>query len=124
MQKMPQKDNSREVLALVLIGVGLLWLLRKTGVFYHFPFFHLNNAFDSVRNVFHGWGHVIFSWPMVLILIGLILMSGKRSAGLVLLIIGGIFILPKLFFISGAVITILLPLILIAFGIELVARLI
>jgi hypothetical protein len=50
-------------------------------------------------------------------------MAGKRSGGVVLLIIGGLFLLPKLIFISGAAIVFLFPILLIALGIGLIARL-
>lgn len=122
MEKVPQKENSREVLALVLIGVGLLWILKEAGVFLHVPFFHLENFFSPIRNAFHGIGHLIFSWPMILIIVGVVLMAGNRSGGVLLIIIGGIFLLPKLFVISGSIIVFLFPVILIAIGIALVAR--
>ncbi|WP_346861584.1 hypothetical protein [uncultured Draconibacterium sp.] len=124
MEKVPHKENSRETLALVLIGIGLFWILKQTGVFHHFGFFHLGDIFRPIRHAIQGVGHFIFSWPMILIVIGALLLAGKRSGGVVLLIIGGIFLLPKLIFISGATILILFPIILIALGIALVARLI
>ena len=57
-------------------------------------------------------------------IVGIILLAGKRSGGIVLLIIGAVFLLPKLFFIHGITITLLLPLILIGIGVAMVARLI
>ena len=123
MERVPQRSNSRETLALVLIGIGLLLIFKRTGVFHHFPFFHLDTIFAPIRNLFHNLGHFIFSWPMVLIVVGLVLMAGKRSGGLVLLIIGAIFILPKVFFFSVGTIFILFPILLIGLGIALVARL-
>lgn len=123
MEKVPQKDNSRETLALVLIGIGLFWIFKQTGLFHHFSFFHFENIFNPIRKVFHGLGHVVFSWPMIFIIVGVVLLTGKRSGGLVLLIIGAVFILPKIIFISGATLILLFPLILIGLGIALVARL-
>ncbi|MEN8116674.1 MAG: hypothetical protein ABFS16_06820 [Bacteroidota bacterium] len=124
MQKVPEKDNSKQFLAIVLIGIGLLWILKQTGIFYHFPFFHLDNVFSPIRHTFHGLGHIFVSWQMVLIIVGAILLAGKRSGGLVLIIIGTVFILPKLFFFSGITLALLLPVILIGVGVALVARLI
>ncbi|QIA09493.1 LiaF transmembrane domain-containing protein [Draconibacterium halophilum] len=128
MEKVPQekthrKENSKEVLALVLIGIGLLWILKQTGFFFKFPFLNFHEIFSPITSVFHGVGHFVFSWPVILIIIGAVLMAGKRSGGLVLLIIGGLFLLPKLIFISGAAIVFLFPVILIALGIALIARL-
>lgn len=124
MEKVPQKQSSAETLALVLIGIGLLWIFKRTGVFHHFAFFNLDHIFQPIRHAFHGVGHFVFSWPMILIVIGLVLMAGKRSAGLVLLIIGAIFILPKIFFLSVSAVFIILPVILIGLGIALIAKII
>ncbi|WP_297097803.1 hypothetical protein [uncultured Draconibacterium sp.] len=128
MEKVPQertqkKENSKEVLALVLIGIGLVWILKQTGFFFDFPFLNFHAIFSPIRSAFHGVGHFVFSWPVILIIIGAVLMAGKRSGGLVLLIIGGLFLLPKLIFFSGATIVFLFPVILIALGIGLIARL-
>lgn len=123
MEKVPQKENSRETIALVLIGIGLLWILKQTVGFFDFPFLHLENVWNPIRNLFHGFFHFVFSWPMILIVIGVLLLAGKRSGGLVFLIIGAIFIIPKIVFMSGAVVFLLFPLILIGIGIALVAKL-
>lgn len=122
MERIKKEDNSRKVLAIVLIIFGLMLVLKQSGVTLMNPFFHVNTIFTPFRAAFHGVGHVLFSWPFILILVGLILMAGKRSAGLILLIIGGIFIIPKLIFISGAALLFFFPLILIGLGIALVAR--
>ncbi len=122
MQPKTQQDNSRKILAIALIVFGFLLILRQSGAFFEFPFIHLDTAFMPVRHAFHSVGHILFSWPVILIIVGLILMAGRRSAGVVLLIIGGIFLLPKLFFLSGAALLLFLPLVLIAVGIAIVAR--
>lgn len=119
-----KKDNSRTVLAIVLIIAGMLWLLKRVGIHFHFPHFNPDNLFYPFRHAFWGWGHLLFSWQMVLIIVGVILLAGKRSAGLVLVIIGAVFILPKLFLFTGIAFSLLLPLILIGVGVALVARLI
>ena len=124
MQPAIQQNNSRKILAIVLIVFGFVLILKESGMFYHFPYIHLNEAFTPAREIFHNLGYVIFSWPAILIFVGLILMAGKRSAGVVLLIIGGVFLLPKLFFLSGAFLLLLLPMVLIAIGIAIVARII
>ena len=116
------KNNSRTVFAFVLIAVGIFWTLRQLGVYYEFPQFILENVFYPMRQVFYRFSHFIFSWPMILIIIGGVLLVGKRSIGLVFLIVGGIFILPKLFFIPGITISLILPVLLIGIGVAMVAR--
>jgi hypothetical protein len=59
---------------------------------------------------------------MILLIIGLILLAGKRSSGIVLIIVGGIFLIPKIFYLPGLTISFLLPVLLIGFGVALVAR--
>ncbi len=117
------QNNSRSTLAIVLIVIGLLWIFKQSGFFYGFPFVHFDHVFRPVGRVFSSLAHVVFSWPMIFIIIGLVLMAGKRSAGTVLLIIGGIFLLPKLFFFTGAMVFLFFPLLLIVVGIAIVARL-
>jgi len=116
------KNNSRIILAFVLIGVGVFWILRQLGVYYEFPQFLLENIFYPMRQVFYRVIHFVFSWPMILIIIGGVLLAGKRSIGLVFIIVGGIFILPKLFFVPGITISLLLPVLLIGIGVAMVAR--
>lgn len=122
MDNKPQKNNSRVVLAFVLIGIGSLWLLRKIGFYFEFPTMYWHNIFFPFRQFFSGWGHFVFSWQMVLIIVGLILMAGKRSAGIVLIIIGSIFILPKIFLLPGLTFSFLFPVMLVAIGVAIVAR--
>ncbi len=116
------KNNSRTVFAFVLIAVGIFWTLRQLGVYYEFPQFILENVFYPMRQAFYRFSHFLFSWPMILIIIGGVLLAGKRSIGLVFLIVGGIFILPKLFFIPGITISLLFPVLLIGIGVAMVAR--
>lgn len=122
MQKLSQENDTRKILAIVLIVFGLLLILKRSGAFFFNPFIHFDGAFAPIRIAFHNLGHVLFSWPFILILVGLVLMAGRRSAGVVLIIIGGIFLIPKLFFLTGAAMLIFFPVILIGLGIALVAR--
>lgn len=122
MDNKPQKDNSRQILAYILIGVGSLWLIRRIGFYFDFPFHVFQNIFEPFRQVFHRIGDFVFSWQMVLIIVGAVLLAGKRSAGLILIIIGAIFILPKVAIFSGLTLSLLLPLMLVAIGIAIIAR--
>lgn len=117
-----RSDNSRIILAFVLIAIGGLWLLRKIGFYIDFPAIHLHEIFFPVRNFFAGWGNFLFSWQMVFIVIGLLLLAGKRSIGIVLIIIGGVFLIPKILFFPPLTISFLLPALLIGVGIAIVAR--
>lgn len=122
MENKPENNNSKVVLAWVLIGIGVLWILRKIGIYFELPHFYLQDFFFPFKNMFQGLFHFIFSWQMVLIIVGLILMAGKRSAGIVLIIIGGLFILPKFFFLSGLTFSMVFPLVLVGLGIAMIVR--
>jgi len=122
MENKLEKNNSKVVLAWVLIGFGVIWILRKIGIYFDFPNFYFQNIFFPFRNMFHGLFNFIFSWQLVLIIVGLILMAGKRSSGIVLIVIGGIFMLPKLFFIPGLTFSMFLPVLLVGLGVAMIAR--
>jgi hypothetical protein len=115
--------NSKSVLAILLIVFGGLWLLRQLGIYFDFPHFHFNELIFPIRNAFHNVWHFVFSWPIILIIIGLALLAGKRSTGgLVLIIIGGLFLLPKIFIIPGFTAALIFPIVLIGIGVALIAR--
>ena len=122
MENKPENSNSRVVLAFVLIGIGSLWLLRKIGIYIEWPNFYLQNIFFPFKNMFSDLAHFIFSWPMILIIVGLVLMAGKRSAGIVLIVIGGIFLLPKIFVLPGLTFSMFFPVLLVTLGIALIVR--
>lgn len=117
-----QKENSRIVLAFVLIAIGVLWMLKRMGIYFEIPVIHLKHLIIPVRHLFNDLGHFLFSWQVVLILVGLILMAGKRSSGIVLIIVGGIFLLPKILLFPPFSITYVLPAVLIAAGVVMIAR--
>ena len=115
--------NSNIVLAVILIVIGGLWLLRQMGIYIDFPRIHLHDLFFPIRNLFRDFWHFVFSWQIILIVIGLILLAGKRSTGgLVLIIIGGLFLLPEIFYIPGFTAALILPVVLIGVGVALIAK--
>lgn len=121
MERTPEKRNSKVVLAWILIGVGMFWLLRKLGFYFELPDFYFH-FINPIRQVFHGLFGFLFSFPMILIIVGLILMAGKRSGGIVLIAVGGIFLLPRLFFVPWISFSMLFPVILVAIGISIIVK--
>jgi predicted membrane protein len=73
--------NNRVVIGVILVLAGLFLVIRNTGFF---P--------DFIDNV-------IFSWPMLLVTIGLILTLGasEKTAGIIVMAVGGFFMIPLLF---------------------------
>jgi predicted membrane protein len=73
--------SSRLIIGLVLVMAGFFLLLRNT-------------------NIFPGFiEDIIFSWQMLLIVIGLIITLGgsNKTPGIVLMAVGGFFMIPTLF---------------------------
>lgn len=72
----------------------------------------------------YSWKHVIFSWQMLLIAIGAISIFGNdsRVPGLILILIGGFFIIPEIFIMHIAFTKLFWPLILIIIGVLLLTR--
>lgn len=122
MENKPKKENSKVILAFILIGIGSLWLLRKIGFYIEFPTIYWEHIFFPIRDFFHGWGRFIFSWPMILIIVGAILAAGKRSAGIVLIVIGSVFLLPKIIFVPWLTLSFLFPVMLVGIGIALIVK--
>jgi hypothetical protein len=80
MDQKPKTNNKRVVIGLVLITLaGLLFA----------------DNFDVLP---WNWRHYIFTWQMLLITIGLISLakSESRSTGIVLIFIGGVFLVAKI----------------------------
>ena len=117
-----QKSNSKIVLAFFLITIGVMWGMVQMGIHFNFHWVDLAHIFYPLKEVFHHLGRFLFTWPMILIFIGGVLMAGKRPFGLILVIVGGIFLIPKLFFFPGLSISFAIPVFLVALGIAMVAR--
>ncbi|MDQ1296338.1 MAG: hypothetical protein QG611_316, partial [Bacteroidota bacterium] len=73
--------NNRVIIGVVLVLAGLFLVIRNTGFFPDFI------------------DHVIFSWPMLLVTIGLIMTLGasEKTAGIIVMAVGGFFMIPLLF---------------------------
>lgn len=119
---MQKKDDARMILAVVLIAAGLLWLFRQAG---HLPFFvnfHFHHFLIPVRHLFAGIGNILFTWQIFLILTGIVLIAGRRSAGIILVVLGGIFLLPGLLHFSFLPLSFLFPALLIGAGVVLILK--
>jgi predicted membrane protein len=80
-QENPHRSSNRVVIGVVLVIAGFFLAIKNFGFL---PLF----LYD-----------IIFSWQMLLIVIGLVmsLRSDKRTAGLILMSVGGFFLIPLIF---------------------------
>lgn len=77
----PSRINNRVIIGVILVLAGLFLVIRNTGFF---P--------DYIDNI-------IFSWPMLLVAIGLVMTLGstERTAGVIVMAVGGFFLIPRIF---------------------------
>ncbi len=73
--------NNRAIIGVILVLVGLFLVMRNTGFFPDFI------------------DHVIFSWPMLLVAIGLVMTLGasEKTSGVIVMAVGGFFLIPMVF---------------------------
>jgi predicted membrane protein len=73
--------NNRIIIGVILVLAGFFLVIRNTGFFPDFI------------------DHVIFSWPMLLVAIGLVMTLGstEKTAGIIVMSVGGFFMIPLLF---------------------------
>jgi predicted membrane protein len=73
--------SNRALIGVILVIAGLFLVIRNTGFF---P--------DFIDNV-------IFSWPMLLVAIGLVMTLGatEKTAGIIVMAVGGFFMIPLIF---------------------------
>ena len=101
-------NNARKiVLGLIIIALGAFLLA------------------DNLSGLSGYLRSIIFSWPMLLVAIGFLNLFGRRSymTGLILIIAGGFFLIPKIFYNIDIDFTRLFwPVILIAIGLMIIVR--
>ena len=103
---MADKSDRRSLLGVLLLLVGAVLILNNFNVIpFHIPYY-------------------VFSWKMILIVIGLflILIKGKNSEGFVLISIGGVFLAMDIFNISFRDVGGFWPIVLVLVGIGLLIR--
>jgi predicted membrane protein len=122
MEGQVQKDNTRLIIALVIIGIGFIWLLQKASTAFHISIPWFTHHLFTIRPIFMNLGKIIFSWQLILILVGVVLLAGRRSSGIVLIILGSLLLIQKLLAFPHHTITFLIPLILIAVGVTLIIK--
>lgn len=117
MQKDRSKENPNVLLAIVLIVLGIFWLLMEAG---------LEQQIKTLMTPF-SWmlsklGRVIFSWPMIMLVSGLLLVRSRHLAGWVLAGIGMVYLIPRVFDFVHISSRFMLPLVLLIAGLVLITK--
>lgn len=75
-------QNNRIIIGVILVLLGVFLVMRNSGIFPNF-----------IENV-------IFSWPMLLVTIGLVITlssAGGKTSGIIIMAVGGFFLIPIIF---------------------------
>lgn len=116
-----EKNSSGSFLGVILIIVGVLWVLKEIGWHIGLPGWHtIREATSSLMNVFH-FGALSVTWPIILLIAGVLLIAGRRLVGLLLILFAVFFILPH-FIIPGILAIIFFPVLLVVLGIILISK--
>lgn len=100
-----RKSDKRFYFGIILIAVGVILILER-----------LNLIPESMADM-------LISWQMLLIGVGVLsLIGGNRTAGTILIVIGGTFMIPELITVPHEVRRIYWPLILVAIGVSILLR--
>ncbi|MGE5394700.1 MAG: hypothetical protein ACM3P1_08135 [Candidatus Saccharibacteria bacterium] len=117
------KRNSGSFWAYVLIIVGILWLLKKSGWDINLP--SIGDVFSFMGQFFSNmadWSHGS-AVPILLLIVGIMLIAGRRFFGALLFVILLLIILPHFLILPGILIALFFPLILIIIGIIILTKL-
>lgn len=117
MPKESKNKHSKSAVAVILIVIGVLWTLKEIGLNIQFE-----QLFAPFTWLFSRLGRIIFSWPMILLVIGLIMVSSKDSGGWLLVALGGFFLIPKLLDIPPFSFSLIFPLAVLFTGILIITR--
>lgn len=101
-----RQNTGRAILGIVLILIGIAFV---------------GKTFDFIPD---GIIHYIFSWQTILIVLGIIFLSSdhNKTTGLILLIIGVVFLIPELIDISYPIRRLFWPILLILIGVFIIIR--
>ncbi len=106
MEEHRNRSGNRGAFGIILILIGFVFIAKIANI------------------IPNGVIHYIFTWEMLLILIGVVLISSRenKSTGLILILIGTIFILPDIINIPFAIRRFFWPILLISIGLIIVFR--
>lgn len=117
-----KKRHGNSTLGAVLIVIGTLWILKEMGWQLGIP------VWETIHNKtteFIEFIRIHFSQlglPIILLVAGLLLISGRRGFGFILLLLAALLVWPHLI-IPGILAIIFFPVLLIIFGVILLSKL-
>lgn len=113
------RKHSGSFLAYVLIIFGILWILKRSGWDIHLP--GLGYFFELAGNLFHWISGM--SLPLLIVLLGVILIIGRKFFGALFLVLLLLIIIPNFLIIPGILMILFIPFFLIILGIIILSNL-
>jgi hypothetical protein len=117
------RRHSGSFWAYVLIIVGILWILKKSGWDINLP--GLGEFFSGIGQFFGNLFHMtaFATVPVLIILFGILLILGRKFLGALFLVLLIMIIVPHFLIIPGILMIIFFPIILIIIGIIVLSNL-
>lgn len=109
-------------LGVLLIVIGVLWVLKEVGWHIGLPAWDsVSHSFVNFLNIFQigAWS---VSWPVVVLIVGVLLLVGRRLVGTLLILLALFLFLPH-FIIPGILIILFFPILIVVVGIILISKL-
>ncbi len=117
-----EKKSSGSFLGFVLIVIGVLWILKEIGWHIGLPGWHaIQQAGSSFMNIFH-FGAISVTWPVIILIVGLLLIAGRRLIGALLVCLAVFLFLPHFLIIPGILALLFFPVVLLVLGIILISK--
>ena len=117
------KRHSGSFWAYVLIIFGILWILSKVGWDINLP--GISGFFAGIGHFFNNLAHwsVGATFPLLIILLGIVLIAGRRFFGALLFVLLILIFIPHFLIVPGILMIIFFPVILIIIGIIVLTKL-
>lgn len=117
------RRHSGSFWAYVLIIVGILWILKKSGWDINLP--GLGEFFSGIGQFFGNLFHMtaFATVPVLIILFGILLILGRKFFGALFLVLLVVILVPHFLIIPGILMVIFFPIILIIIGIVVLSNL-
>ncbi|PTN07335.1 hypothetical protein [Mangrovibacterium marinum] len=125
-KQQPEGEKERKsggaALGIIFIVVGLYWIAKETGLGAYLPGWEFFR--DTLYEIYHFLSTKLGDYllPILLVITGLLLVSGRRKVGGLVVLIALLFLLPDLA-IPGVLMVVFFPVVLIVIGVVLLKSL-
>ena len=120
-REMKEKKSGGSFLGFILITIGIIWLLKETGWHVGLPGWGmLQESTSDFFNIFH-FGAWSVTWPVILLVVGVVLIAGRRLIGAFLIVFALLLFLPVII-VPGIIAMLFFPVVLVIAGIIIISK--